>query len=396
MVVDDAGLEIGEQRAQCRQPLGVALARGHRTTQRGEQISVDLVDDQSGVARRERHCQRRLGHAVRGQDRLGPQAERLAGVDEVLDVSRLDRLGPRQREAQRGQVELTRLGLPAQPLGEQRVGEVRRRGHGALVLVDELGPQQRVAQEVHRRDLDELGAEIHRDGQEADHAHVVKAGQPAHHDVLLDVVLGADEHGLCVGVDVAVGDLHRFGRSSRPAGQLHERQIVFAHLDGIDRLGREQLVHGQHRDALFLQHGDRDQERIGDDHDLGLDHADHHHGVFGPHGQIGAWGRLVQHRQARAAHPQALGRGGDLHRVTGEHADGVTEADTGCCEPTGDASRALVDLTPGVPDRLVGFAGHHASTGGMGTAVHLLGESAHHDLLADICPGAHTRLPCSA
>ena len=104
-----------------------------------------------------------------------------------------------------------------QPLGEQRVGEVRRRGHRALVLVDQPGPQQGVAQEVHRRDLDQLGAEVHRDGQEADHAHVVEAGQPADHDVLVDVVLGADEHRLGVGVDVAVRDLHGLGRARRAA-----------------------------------------------------------------------------------------------------------------------------------------------------------------------------------
>jgi hypothetical protein len=76
----------------------------------------------------------------------------------------------------RRQVVLPRLGLLAQPLGEQRVGEVRRRGHRALVFVDELGPQQGVAEEVHRRDLDQLGAEVHRDGQEPHHAHVVEAG----------------------------------------------------------------------------------------------------------------------------------------------------------------------------------------------------------------------------
>ena len=148
VLVDDSSLEAFEQRTQRGQPAGVALGGGHRAAQRGQQVGVDLVDDQTGPALGERHGERRLGHAVGRQDRVGPQAERLARIDEVLDVGGLHRLGARQREPQRRQVELTRLGLPAQPLGEQRIGEVRRRGHGALVLVDEPGPQQGVAQKV--------------------------------------------------------------------------------------------------------------------------------------------------------------------------------------------------------------------------------------------------------
>ena len=215
VVVDDAGLEVGEQRSELGKALGVSLGRRHSTAQRGQQVGIDLVHGQTLAARRERHRQRGLGHAVGGQDRARVQPERLTGVQQVLDVGRLDRLGARQREAQRRQVELAGLGLAAQPLGEQRVGEVRRRGHRALVLVDQLGPQQGVPHEVHRRDLDQLGAEVHRDGQEADHAHVVEAGQPADHDVLVDVVLRADEHGLGVGVDVAVGDLDGLRRARR-------------------------------------------------------------------------------------------------------------------------------------------------------------------------------------
>ena len=227
VLVDDAGLEILQQRTERCQPPGVALAGRDGAAQRGQQVGVDLVDDQAGVALGERHRQRRLRHAVGGQDRRRLQPEGLARVQQVLDVGGVDGLGAGQREPQRRQVVLTRLGLLAQPLGEQRVGEVGRRGHGALVLVDQLGPQQRVAQEVHRRDLDQLGAEVHRDGQEADHAHVVEAGQPADHDVLVDVVLGADEHGLGVGVDVAVRDLDGLRRSGRPGRQLHQRQVVF-------------------------------------------------------------------------------------------------------------------------------------------------------------------------
>ena len=169
------------------------------------------------------------------------QAERLARVEQILDVGGLDGLGAREREAQRRQVEVAGLGLAAQPLREQRVGEVRRGGHRALVLVDEPRPQQGVAQEVHRRDLDQFGAEVHRDGQEADHAHVVEAGQPADHDVLVDVVLGADEHRLGVGVDVAVRDLHGLGRAGGARRQLHEREVVLADLDRVDRVCCEKV-----------------------------------------------------------------------------------------------------------------------------------------------------------
>ena len=100
--------------------------------------------------------------------------------------------------------------------------------------------------------------------------------------------------------------------------------------------------------------------------------------------------------QARATHPQALRSGSDLDRESGQHADRVAETDAGRGESTGDALGPLVHLAPGVPDRFVRFAGDHAPAAGAGITVHLLGESAHHDLLADICPGAHARLPCSA
>ena len=394
LLVDDAGLEALQQRAERGQPAGVALGRRDGPAQRGQQIGVDLVDHQARTALGERHRQRRLGHAVGGQDRLGLQPERLARVDQVLDVGGLHRFGARQREAQRGEVELAGLGLPAQPLGEQRVGEVGRRGHGALVLVDQPRPQQGVAQEVHRRDLDQLGAEVHRDGQEADHAHVVEAGQPADHDVLVDVVLGADEHRLGVGVDVAVGDLDGLGRTRRARRQLHQRQVVLADLDRVDRVGGQQVGDGEDLDALFLEHRDGDQERLGDDDGLRLDHADDGHGVLGPDHEVGARGGLVQHRQAGAAHPQALRGRGDLHREAGQHADGVAETDARGGQAARDAAGALVYLTPGVADRFVRFTGDHARGGGTGVAVHLLGESAHDGLLGSHrkCQGVMLRL----
>jgi hypothetical protein len=50
-------------------------------------------------------------------------------------------------------------------------------------IADQLGPQQDIAQEIHWRDLDQLGAKVHRHGQTTCHAHVVEERQPAHHHV---------------------------------------------------------------------------------------------------------------------------------------------------------------------------------------------------------------------
>ena len=235
-------------------------------------------------------------------------------------------------------------------------------------------------QEVHRGDLDQLRTEVHRHGQEADHAHVVEARQPADHDVGLDVVLGADEHRLGVGVDVAVGDVDGFGRPGGSRRQLHQRQIVLAGLHRVDRFGSQKIGHREDRDALFLEHRNRDQERVRDHHGLGLDHADDVHGVLGPHHQVGARCRLVQHGQARPAHPQRLRGRGDLHRRTGEHADSVARVDARGSQSAGNPAGALMHFTPGMTDRLVRFARHHALRAGPGVVVHLVGESAHEGL----------------
>ena len=99
----------------------------------------------------------------------------------------------------------------AQPLGEQLVGEVGRGRHGAVILVNQLGPQQRIAEEVRRGDLDEFGAVVHRHGQVAGHAHVVETGQPTHDHVSVHVDVRAGEYGLGIGDDVCVGDSNRLG-----------------------------------------------------------------------------------------------------------------------------------------------------------------------------------------
>ncbi len=65
----------------------------------------------------------------------------------------------------------------------------------------------------------------------------------------------------------------------------------------------------------------------------------------------------------------------------GQHADRVAEADARGGQAAGDAPGPLVHLAPGVPDRLVRLAGHHALGAGHGAVEHLVGETAHDDLL---------------
>ena len=182
-------------------PRPAGTARCSRASRSASTSSTTMPAPDGG----ERHRDRRLGHAVAGHDRLGPQSVGCAGRAQVLDVGGIDLFGARQRPPQRGQVELAGRRQAAQASRQQLVGEVRGGGHRPLVLVNQLDPQQVIAQKIHRRDLDQLGAEVHRDGQVADHAHVVEAGQPADDHVGAHVELGADEHRLGVGDDIARG-----------------------------------------------------------------------------------------------------------------------------------------------------------------------------------------------
>ena len=91
-----------------------------------QQVGVHFVDDHAAAALGERHGHRRLGHTVGRDDGLGLQPERRPRFAEILDVERVHLLGARQRPSQRGTVELAGRGLPAQTLGEQVVGKVRR------------------------------------------------------------------------------------------------------------------------------------------------------------------------------------------------------------------------------------------------------------------------------
>jgi hypothetical protein len=74
-------------------------------------------------------------------------------------------------------------------------------------------------------------------------------------------------------------------------------------------------------------------EGIGHDDNLRLDHVDHCDGVLRPHLQISARRRLMQHRQAGAAHPQTLRGRGDLNWGAGQHANRITVPDTGGASP---------------------------------------------------------------
>ena len=374
---DDADLEALEHATKRHQSTGIASGRGDGTVQDGQQVGVDLVDDHARAGLRERHRDGGLGHAVGRKDRFRAQSERCACLDEVLDVGGLDLLGARQRPPQRRQVELTRCRLPAQPLGEQRVGEVGRGRHGALVLVNELGPQQRIAQEVHRRDLDQLRTEVHRHGQEARHAHVVEAGQPADDDVGLVVELRPDEHRLGVGHHVAMADLHGLGRSRGAGCQLQQGDVVVVGVDGFRRGALQELLDRHHVQPERGEQRLGRHERIGDDDRRGADHLDDRSGLFGPTLQVGARGRLMQHGQAGAAHPDALGGWGYFDGRTGQHRDGVTVLHAGRGQTACDPAGTFVDLGPAVPNRGVRLAGDHALRAGPGVAEHRVGESTH-------------------
>ena len=95
VLTHNANLQVLEQRSQRRQPTRVASGGGNRAAQRGQQVRIDLVDHQARIAFGEGDGQRGLGHPVGRQDCLGPQPERLAGVQQVLDVGGFDGLGAR-------------------------------------------------------------------------------------------------------------------------------------------------------------------------------------------------------------------------------------------------------------------------------------------------------------
>ncbi len=85
----------------------------------------------------------------------------------------------------------------------------------------------------------------------------------------------------------------------------------------------------------------------------------------------------MQHRDAGAAHPQSLRRGGDFHRRARQHTDRIAVPDPRGGEATGHSARTFVDVTPGVPDRMVRFARHHPVDAPLSVCIHVVREAAH-------------------
>ena len=181
-----------------------------------------------------------------------------------------------------------------------------------------------------------------------------------------------------------------FGDPVDPRRQLHQRQVVLADLDGVDRLRRQQVGDGEDLDALLLEHGNGHQEGLGDDDGLGLDHVDDRHGVLGPHGQVGARGGLVQHGQAGAAHPQALRGRGDLHRAPASTPTASPWPTPAAASPPAIRRRARSCTSPQVCR--TGSCGSPVTmpvVAVAGIAEHLLGKPAHESLLGSgSCPKA--------
>ena len=233
-----------------------------------------VVDLQPRGERGEAHAERRLGHPVGGDHRLRLQAEAATRRSERRHGVRVDGLGAVERDAERRQVERPLVGAGELP-AEHRVGEVRRRGDRAAVLRDQLGPQQRAGEEVDRGDAHELEPRGHRDRQEPDHAHVVEQREPGHHHVAPHVERGGVDHAGDVGVQVAMGDPHRFRLRRGAARQLQEGGVVLAGCRGVgDEVvaARVERLDGAVGDAALGEHRPQPVERRTEQHELRVDH----------------------------------------------------------------------------------------------------------------------------
>jgi hypothetical protein len=71
-------------------------------------------------------------------------------------------------------------------------------------------------------------------------------------------------------------------------------------------------------------------ERLAKQHPVGSDHAQRAHGVVRPFREVGAWRRLVQHRDAAACDPDALHHGGDQRGRARQNADRLSLCATAC------------------------------------------------------------------
>ncbi|MCO5567273.1 hypothetical protein L7F22_020963 [Adiantum nelumboides] len=367
LAVDDPDLDPGQRRPELGERPRRAVGRGGGAAVQLQGLGVDDVGAQPRLHRRERHPERGLGHAVGAQHRLRAQPEPGTGVGERGDGDRVDRLGAVERDPQRRQVQRTVVDA-GELAGQHGVGEVRGGGDGRGVLRDQLGPQPRAAEELGRGHRDQVQADRHRHGQEPDHPHVVEQRQPGHHPVALDVEARGLDHPGDVGVQVAVRDPDGLGRRGGPAGQLQQRGVVLA---GDVGLGGERVrvavegVDRAERDALLGQDRRERVERRSEQHHPRVDHAQDLDRVRRPDGQVGARGRLVQHRDAAAAEPDGLRDRRDrgrlprqhTHRTAGGQARHTVAAPAQRVRPSaGDA----VDLRPGTVHRVVRLPGGHA------------------------------------
>ena len=160
----------------------------------------------------ERHRQRRLGHAVGREDRVGPQVERFAGVDQVFDVGGLHRLGARQRE----NAVTNRIHRASRRRNRWQTAHRRSWAPRSWCPYLSMSLAHSRCRAGSPAGTDQFRAEVHRDREKADHAHVVEAGQPLTMTSLSTPYSAPMNIALGVGVDAAVGDDHRFGDPVEP------------------------------------------------------------------------------------------------------------------------------------------------------------------------------------
>ena len=287
----------------------------------------------------------------------GRSPNRAPGRGERGDGGRVDRLGAVEREPQRRQVERPVVGA-GELAGEHGVGEVRRRGHRAAVARDQLGPQQRAAEEVGRGD-----------------AHQLDARRPS--------ARSGTRPSPCRGTAAATTPSRRGRRRAWPPATIAAmlacrlRWVIRTALGsaveplvscssavssspaasavGVDGLAvevRRAVRNGMPRSAST---GASASNGRPEQHEPGVDHREHRRRCPRPGGEVGPRGGLVQHRHAAAEEPDGLRGRGDRGRLAGQHADGRASPDA---RPprSAPAARRAVSWTSG-HDRRTGVRG---------------------------------------
>ena len=121
----------------------------------------------------------------------------------------------------------------------QRIGEVRSGGGGPAALRQPTHPSDGSGQEILRGALHQIGAERHRDREEADQAHVVVEREPRDDHVVVDEV-GRRPCSIEVVTDVAVQQHHALRLGRRTRGELQ-------HGDRVRVVGGTPVVGGGRR-----------------------------------------------------------------------------------------------------------------------------------------------------